>query len=154
MRGTIYTVHYILSKGAMKFVWDIVSVHVSLHGISDCRCCYKASANEFCQRQLQTWWNGQRGDEKLALCALGRCCTVTPSSISNLGLTSALCPKIQVSVPSSVTCLRSKSHSCSLHQCIRALSVIPVHQIFSMAQSNIRAAIFLGHSFFCGRYSL
>lgn len=90
MRGTIYTLHYILSKGAMKCVWDIVSVHVSLHGISDCRCCYKVSANEFCQRQLWTWWNGRRGDEKLALCGLGRCCIVTPASFCNLCLTCAV----------------------------------------------------------------
>lgn len=85
MRGTIYTLHYILSKEPMKCVWRIVSVHVSLHGISDCRCCYKVSANEFCQRQLWTWWNGQSRDEKLALCSLARCCT--------LCLTCASCPK-------------------------------------------------------------
>lgn len=99
MRGTMYTVHYILSKGAMKCVWDIVTVHVSLHGISDCRCCYMVSANEFCQRQLQTWWNEQSGDEKLALCGLGRCCTATPASHFNLWLTCELGPKIQASVP-------------------------------------------------------
>lgn len=95
MRGTIYTLHYILSKGAMKCVWDIVSVHVSLHGISDCRCCYKVFANEFCQRQLWTWWNGQRRDEKLALCGLGRCCIATPASFHTLCLTCAACPKKQ-----------------------------------------------------------
>lgn len=55
----------------MKCVWDIVSVHVSIHGISDYQCYYKASANEFCQRQLWTWWNGQSKHEKLALCGLG-----------------------------------------------------------------------------------
>lgn len=109
MRGTIYTVHYILSKGAMKCVWDIVSVHVSLHGISDCQCCYKGSANEFCQRQLQTWWNGQRGDEKLALCGLGRCCIATPGSYFNLRLTCASCPKFQASVPSVLEAERSAS---------------------------------------------
>lgn len=84
MRGTIYTLHYILSKGAMKCVWDIVSVHVSLHGISDCWCCYKVFANEFCQRQLWTWWNSQRRNEKLALCGLGRCCITTPASFCTL----------------------------------------------------------------------
>lgn len=87
MGRTIYTLHYILWKGAMKCVWDIVPVHVSLHGISDCRCCYKVSANEFCQRQLWTWWNGRRGDEKLALCALGGCCIATPASFRNPCLT-------------------------------------------------------------------
>lgn len=75
----------------MKCVWDIVSVHVSVHGISDYQCCYKASANEFCQRQLWTWWNGQRADEKLALCGLGRCCIVTPASFYTLCLTYAVC---------------------------------------------------------------
>lgn len=71
MGGTICTLHYILSKGAMKCVWGIVSVHVSVHGISDYQCYYKASTNEFCQRQLWTWWNGQSKHEKLALCGLG-----------------------------------------------------------------------------------
>lgn len=95
MRGTIYTLHYISSKGAMKCVWDIVSVHVSLHGISDCRCRYKVSANELCQRQLKTWWNGQWGDEKLALCSLGRCCIATPDSFGTLWLTCASRPKTE-----------------------------------------------------------
>lgn len=115
MRGTIYTLHYISSKGAMKCVWDTVSVHVSLHGISDCRCRYKVSANELCQRQLKTWWNGQWGDEKLALCSLGRCCIATPDSFGTLWLTCASRPKtekkrkkkeIQASVASSVPYLR------------------------------------------------
>lgn len=74
----------------MKCVWDIVSVHVSLHGISDCRCCYKVSANEFCQRQLWTWWDGQGGDEKLALCSLDRCCIATPASFCSPCLTCAV----------------------------------------------------------------
>ena len=77
----------------MKCVWDIVSVHVSLHGISDCRCCYTVSANEFCQRQLWTWWNGQRRNEELALCSLGRCGIVTPASFYTPCLTYASCPE-------------------------------------------------------------
>lgn len=48
IRGTIYTLHYILSKGAMKCVRHFVCVHVPARGISDDQCCYKASANEFC----------------------------------------------------------------------------------------------------------
>lgn len=103
MRGTIYTLHYILSKGAMKCVWGIVSVHVSLHGISDRRCRYKVFANEFCQRQLWTWCDGQRRDENLALCGLGRCCIATPASFRTPCLTCAACPgkkiKRQASVP-------------------------------------------------------
>ncbi len=50
MRGTMNTLHYILSKGAVKCVQGFVSVHVSPHGIPDRRCCYKVLANEFCQR--------------------------------------------------------------------------------------------------------
>lgn len=91
MRGTLYTLHYILSKGAMKCVWDIVSVHVFLHGISDYQCSYKVSTNEFCQRQLWTWWNGQRGYEKLALCGLGRCCIATPASFYTRTYTCLTC---------------------------------------------------------------
>lgn len=101
----------------MKCVWDIVSVHVSLHGISDCRCRYKVSANELCQRQLKTWWNDQRGDEKLALCGLGRCCTATPASFGTPELTCASRPwkkrkrerkkEIQASVASPVPYLEA-----------------------------------------------
>lgn len=50
MRGTMNTLHYILSKGAMNCMPGFVSVHVSPHGIPGSRCCYKVLANEFCQR--------------------------------------------------------------------------------------------------------
>lgn len=74
----------------MKCVWDIVSVHVSIHGISDYQCYYKASANEFCQRQLWTWWNGQSKHEKL-VCVVWVYCTMTHASFYTLCLTRAVC---------------------------------------------------------------
>lgn len=46
--GIIRTLHYTLSKGAMKCVRHFVCVHVPACGISDEQCRYKASANECC----------------------------------------------------------------------------------------------------------
>lgn len=63
-----------------------------------------------------------------------------PASISNLSLTSARCPKIQASLISSATWLRSMIHFCFFYECIRALSVIPVYQIWSIVQSVVGAA--------------
>lgn len=132
----------------MKCVWDIVSVHVSLHGISDCRCCYKVSANEFCQRQLWTWWNGQRGDEKLALCGLGRCCTATPASLYTLCLTCAVCVRKNSALRSNRRCCARGRVICSSTFALFIFVPQPDPNVpgRSMAQSDVH---FPGPCSFC-----